>query len=105
MIHENDLQLKYFEYNGVLYLTFFCQQVCLLPRGVDLSWGHLDSNEKRHQTTKQPVSRVQIMPFKSDFNEMLFVLEVGELLCKIIEITTLGIFKESSIHKKYLKNV
>ena len=41
---------------------------------------------------------------KSDFNEVLFVLESGELLCKNIKITTICILKKGSTHKKYLNN-
>ena len=37
---------------------------------------------------------------KSDFNEVLFVLELRELLCKNIKITTKFIFKKGSTHKK-----
>ena len=33
-------------------------------------------------------------PLKSDFNEVLFVLESRELLCKNIQITTKFIFKK-----------
>ena len=41
---------------------------------------------------------------KSDFNEVLFVLESGELLYKHIQITTICILKKDSTHKKYLDN-
>ena len=41
---------------------------------------------------------------KSDFNEVLFVLESGEMLCKNIKITTICILKKGSTHKKYLNN-
>ena len=42
-------------------------------------------------------------PLKSDFNEVLFVLESGELLCKNIKITTICILKKGSTHKKIFK--
>ena len=41
---------------------------------------------------------------KSDFNEVLFLFESRELLCKNIEITTKFIFNKGSTHKKYLDN-
>ena len=41
---------------------------------------------------------------KSDFNEVLFVLESGEMLCKNIKITTICILKKGSTHKKYLND-
>ena len=41
---------------------------------------------------------------KSDLNEMVFVLELWELLCKNITVTTVCIFEKNPTYKKYLDN-
>ena len=41
---------------------------------------------------------------KSDLNDVLFVLELGELLCINNKITTIYHFKDISTDKKYLNN-
>ena len=41
---------------------------------------------------------------KSDLNEVIFVLELWQLLCKNIRIKTICIFEKNSTHKKYSYN-
>ena len=45
-----------------------------------------------------------VLPLKSDLNEVLYVLELWELLCKSINITIIWIFKNSFIRTKYSTN-
>ena len=39
--------------------------------------------------------------FKSDLNEVVFVLDLWKLLRKNIKVKTIFIFKKNSIHKNY----
>ena len=61
---------------------------------------HFESSSYKLYTTSNLLKTV----LKSDFNKVLFVLKVGELICKNIKITTICISKDNSTHKKYLNN-
>ena len=92
-----------------IFRSFFCFEPLNLtfivrPRVFDIFYWILKIIVNNRPFEQRLWKRWVKQRLKSDFNEVLFVLESGELQCKIIKITPMFILEKDSTHKTYFNN-